>query len=44
MIKWLIIFDYDDTLVASSEYFYQLEIQVSQNLWLNQTSREFYFK
>lgn len=38
-----IIFDYDDTLVASSEYLYNLENSVSIQLWLALRSREQYF-
>lgn len=38
-----IIFDYDDTLVASSEYLYNLENRVSAQLGLTLRTREQYF-
>lgn len=42
MIK-AVIFDYDDTLIKSSEYFFWLEIEVSKKLWLQAATREQYF-
>lgn len=44
MTNKLVIFDYDDTLVSSSEYFFQLEVQVSENLGLTPATRDFYFE
>ncbi len=42
MIK-AVIFDYDDTLIQSSEYFFWLEIEVSKKLWLQPATRVAYF-